>query len=106
VTDDNVTPPDAPDAAYGGPARLGIQYGEGQAPDGSWWITISIMLGAGSFTFGIPVDGADQIADTMRDEIRAHAKEARLKRSGIVVAGASATPGAFRHHGNGGRRRR
>lgn len=73
--------PQTPGAIIGG---LGMAAA--QAPDGSWWVNITHQTGNCSYTFGIPLDYADQYADDYARNIHELAKEARRARTGLVIA--------------------
>lgn len=46
---------------------------------------VTHMMGGASFTYGIALDTADQVADAYADNIKAAAADARRKRSGLVL---------------------
>lgn len=58
-------------------------------PDGTWWVVITHQAGAMSFTWGIPLDGADTTADDIANAIKETAKQGRRDRSGLVIANAT-----------------
>lgn len=46
-----------------------------------WWVMVTHMLGAASFTWGVPVDSVDEIAHQFANNLREAGKEARRERT-------------------------
>jgi len=56
---------------------------------------ITHQAGAMSFTWGVPLDGADELADGIATNIKTLAAESRRERSGLVVGRIPVPPPLF-----------
>lgn len=68
------------------PPKQAMGFSRVRADDGSYWIMITHQAGAMSFTWGVPLDGADELADGIAANIKQLAAESRRERSGLIVA--------------------
>ena len=72
--------------ARGGQA---MGFAVAQAEDKSWWVMITHQSGTMSFTWGLPLDKADEHADNIAAAIRETAAQGRRDRAGFVIADAT-----------------
>lgn len=79
-----------------------VAFAADKDKDGNWWVSVTHVSGGMQFTWVVPLDSADEVADGYAESIKETAKAARRERSGLVVANGS----AFNHSNEAARRSR
>jgi hypothetical protein len=64
----------------------GMAFSIAQSPDGSYWISVTHTGPAMSFTYGVPLDRAEDIANGYAANIKTLVAEGKRARSGLIIA--------------------
>jgi hypothetical protein len=69
---------------------LKIGFSPAAAPDGSVWVSVTVVVGVASFTFGVPLDQSRVFQVEFADRFREAVRDAqKLRKRGIVGANGS-----------------
>lgn len=77
-------------------AQIGFAFNPAIGPNGrDYFVSISVLLGVASFTFGVPLDGVDGWLKNFSQQVKDCATSARNHKLGLTVA----TPDMLRQNG-------
>ncbi len=57
-----------------------------KGPDGKWYVGVFVTMGLSAFSFGVPVDGAEQWLDSFTKMFKECAKETKRASLGLILA--------------------